>query len=148
MEDAYVFTRQKTLVDKLKKEKSKFIKRTPLPLKIAGAIKFRGQAQIHPTKCGYGLAQGILDNNGRIFENSKVTEIKRENRKIVRIKNEKVGVYKSQTGEIYKVKPYCTHLGCQLHFNNIDKTWECPCHGSKFSYDGKLIEVPSNKDLK
>lgn len=64
------------------------------------------------------------------------------------IKNEKVGVYKSQIGEIYKVKPYCTHLECQLHFNNIDKTWECPCHGSKFTYEGKLIEVPSNKDLK
>ena len=58
-----------------------------------------------------------------------------------------VGVYKANTGEIFKVKPICTHLGCELYFNNIDKTWECPCHGSKFSYDGKSIEVPSNKNL-
>lgn len=68
--------------------------------------------------------------------------------KIIKIDNTKVGIYKSKTGEIYKVKPICTHLGCELYFNNIEKIWECPCHGSKFTYDGKSIEVPSNKDLK
>ena len=68
--------------------------------------------------------------------------------RIIKIDNTKVGVYKDKTGEIYKVKPICTHLGCELYFNNIDKVWECPCHGSKFTYDGKSIEVPSNKDLK
>ena len=67
--------------------------------------------------------------------------------KIVQINNTKVGVYKSETGEIYTVKPVCTHLGCELYFNNYDKTWECPCHGSKFSYDGKALEVPGIKDL-
>ena len=43
-------------------------------------------------------------------------------------------------GEIFKVKPVCTHLGCELYFNNYEKIWECPCHGSKFTYDGKVIE--------
>lgn len=377
-EDSYVFTRQETLVDKIKKEqvsidkiekdKSEFIKQIPLPLEIAGAVKFKNQAQFHPIKYAYTLAEKIMDNNGRIFENSKVEKIKRENGKyvvfvnrnkitadyvviatrypivnvpgyhflkmyqstsyaivadvkkelfdgmyinlevpnisfrtikdgdkrlllavgfdyktgtdelrdgyqrletvvrkmypdaevlykwsaedcisldkipyigelstikpnmyiatgfnkwgmtssniaaniiadeilgnknkykevfkstrlepiknrqevgnmlkevnkslivsrfkipkselkdvkigegkIINIDNRKIGVYKAQTGEIYKVKPYCTHLGCELHFNNVDKTWECPCHGSKFTYDGKSIEVPSNKDLK
>lgn len=45
-------------------------------------------------------------------------------------------------------KPKCTHLGCELHFNNLDKMWECPCHGSKFTEEGKVIESPANKDLK
>lgn len=67
--------------------------------------------------------------------------------KIVQVNNNKVGVYKSETGEIFTVKPVCTHLGCELYFNNYDKTWECPCHGSKFSYDGKALEVPGIKDL-
>ena len=79
---------------------------------------------------------------------SELKDVKIGEGKIININNKKVGVYKSQTGEIFKVKPYCTHLGCELHFNNVDKTWECPCHGSKFSYDGKTIEVPGNKDLK
>lgn len=79
---------------------------------------------------------------------NELKDIKIGEGKIVNINNTKVGVYKSQTGEIFKIRPYCAHLGCELYFNNIDKTWECPCHGSKFSYEGKLIEVPSNKDLK
>ena len=58
-----------------------------------------------------------------------------------------IGVYKSEDGEIFKVKPVCTHLGCELYFNNYEKIWECPCHGSKFTYDGKVIEVPAVKDL-
>lgn len=78
---------------------------------------------------------------------AKIDDIKIGEGKIVEIGSKKVGIYKSNDGEIYKVKPYCTHLGCELHFNNIDKIWECPCHGSKFTYDGKTIEVPSNKDL-
>ncbi|MBO5349282.1 MAG: FAD-dependent oxidoreductase [Clostridia bacterium] len=67
--------------------------------------------------------------------------------KIVQVDNQKVGVYKSETGEVFTVKPVCTHLGCELYFNNHDKIWECPCHGSKFSYEGKALEVPGIKDL-
>lgn len=75
-------------------------------------------------------------------------DIKNGEAKIVEVNNKKVGVYKTEKGEIYKVSPYCSHLGCELYFNNIDKIWECPCHGSKFSYEGKSLEMPSNKDLK
>lgn len=64
--------------------------------------------------------------------------------KIVNVDNKKIGVYKSEEGKIYTVKPVCTHLGCELHFNKFDKIWECPCHGSKFTYEGKAIEVPRN----
>lgn len=78
---------------------------------------------------------------------NEIDDVKIGEGKIVKIDNHKIGVYKSETGEIYKVNPYCTHLGCELSFNNIDKVWECPCHGSKFTYDGKSIEVPSNKNL-
>lgn len=77
-----------------------------------------------------------------------IDNIKDGEGKIINIDGEKIGVYKAEDGKIYKVKPICTHLGCELYFNNNDKTWECPCHGSKFNYDGKMIEVPAIKDLK
>lgn len=77
----------------------------------------------------------------------KLEEIKNDEGKIINIDDKKVGVYKDKDGKIYVVKPICTHLGCELYFNNIEKIWECPCHGSKFNYDGTSIEVPSNKDL-
>lgn len=77
----------------------------------------------------------------------QLKNVKNGEGKIVNVDNTKVGIYKTEDGEIYKVKPICTHLGCELHFNNIEKVWECPCHGSKFNYKGESIEVPSNKNL-
>ncbi len=76
-----------------------------------------------------------------------IEDVKNGEGKIVNIDNQKIGVYKDDNGKIFTVKPICTHLGCELYFNNIDKLWECPCHGSKFTYDGKAIEVPGIVDL-
>ncbi len=46
-----------------------------------------------------------------------------------------------------KGKKYCAHLGCELTWNEVTKTWDCPCHGSRYEQDGKLIEGPSVKNL-
>ena len=66
---------------------------------------------------------------------------------IININNEKVGIYKDTSGNIYPVKPICTHLGCLLSWNNIDKTWDCPCHGSRFNFKGENIYNPAFKNL-
>ncbi len=66
---------------------------------------------------------------------------------IVEINGEKIGAYKNKKGEIFKVKPVCQHLGCELSWNNLDKTWDCPCHGSRYDYKGNLIYGPSVKNL-
>ena len=66
---------------------------------------------------------------------------------IVEINGEKVGIYKDLHGKIYAVKPVCTHLGCLLSWNDIDKTWDCPCHGSRFNFDGKNLYEPAFKNL-
>lgn len=77
-----------------------------------------------------------------------LANVKKDEGKIIKIDNEKVGVYKDKEGNIYAIKPYCTHLGCELSWNNLDKTWDCPCHGSRFNYEGKNIYGPAIKDLK
>ena len=67
--------------------------------------------------------------------------------KIVEVNGQKIGIYKDKEGEIYKVDPVCKHLGCELSWNNLDKTWDCPCHGSRYDYKGNLIYGPSVKNL-
>ena len=66
---------------------------------------------------------------------------------IVEIDGEKVGIYKRKDGEIFAVKPFCSHLGCLTSWNNLEKTWDCPCHGSRYDYTGKIISEPTVKDL-
>lgn len=66
---------------------------------------------------------------------------------VVEYNGEKLGIYKDENGKIYAVKPYCTHLGCELSWNNLEKTWDCPCHGSRFSYEGKALNEPAVDDL-
>ncbi len=59
----------------------------------------------------------------------------------------KTGVYRDGEGQVHTVSVRCPHLGCQLEWNPDEKSWDCPCHGSRFSYDGKVIEGPAVKDL-
>ena len=61
---------------------------------------------------------------------------------------EKVGVYKNIKGEVFFVSTKCAHLGCELHWNADELTWDCPCHGSRFDFKGNLLDSPSIKDLR
>ncbi|MGN0521818.1 MAG: FAD-dependent oxidoreductase [Eubacterium sp.] len=60
----------------------------------------------------------------------------------------KAGVYKDENGKLYCVDNACPHLGCQLQWNSDEKTWDCPCHGSRFDYKGNLINNPAQTDIK
>ena len=79
--------------------------------------------------------------------NENLSKIKNNNGGILKIDGVSVGIYKDNCGNIYSVNPTCTHLGCLLTWNNVDKTWDCPCHGSRFDYTGKNIYDPAFKDL-
>lgn len=68
--------------------------------------------------------------------------------KIVNDNGIKVGIYKDLEGKEFRVIPKCMHLGCELSWNNLDHTWDCPCHGSRYTFQGKLIYGPSKKNLK
>ena len=81
------------------------------------------------------------------IEPYSIEQIKNDNAAIIEINGDNIGVYKDVHGEIYAVKPNCSHLGCLLSWNNLDKTWDCPCHGSRFDYMGRNIYEPAIKNL-
>lgn len=55
----------------------------------------------------------------------------------------KVGAYKDDDGTVYLVSLVCPHLKCKLNWNDTTKTWDCPCHGSRYNYTGELIDNPA-----
>lgn len=57
------------------------------------------------------------------------------------------GVYRDEQEELFIVDVTCPHLGCVCNFNAVDKTWDCPCHGSRFSYKGEIIKGPATHKL-
>ena len=86
--------------------------------------------------------------NSKGFLKSKIKKNKDwyQNVKIKNINGKSVAIYKDNDKE-YKVYNTCPHMGCSLIFNAVDKTWDCPCHASRFSLSGKVIKGPSTKDI-
>lgn len=58
------------------------------------------------------------------------------------------GAYRESDGVLHTVTLRCPHRGCKLHWNKEEKTWECPCHGSRFDKRGKRISGPAQKDIR
>lgn len=67
--------------------------------------------------------------------------------KIMGLNEENVGVYRNNEGKLHIVSAQCTHVKCTLGWNSDELTWDCPCHGSRFTYEGKVINGPANRDL-
>lgn len=66
---------------------------------------------------------------------------------LVTVEGEKLGGYRDKTGQLHLVKTRCTHMGCGLSWNNAERSWDCPCHGSRFSYSGEVLEGPAVRPL-
>ena len=62
---------------------------------------------------------------------------------IVDLDGEKAAAYRDEDGSLIAVSPTCTHLGCQVNFNRAERSWDCPCHGSRFAVDGSVLQGPA-----
>jgi glycine/D-amino acid oxidase-like deaminating enzyme/nitrite reductase/ring-hydroxylating ferredoxin subunit len=62
---------------------------------------------------------------------------------IVRHDGDKVAAYRDEQGALTAVSPRCSHLGCQVNWNSAERSWDCPCHGSRFAPTGEVLEGPA-----
>jgi glycine/D-amino acid oxidase-like deaminating enzyme/nitrite reductase/ring-hydroxylating ferredoxin subunit len=92
------------------------------------AAHFVGDRVKHP---GVGSLDDIEPGEGRI----------------VRMGREKVAAHRGEDGGVVAVSPTCTHLFCQLNWNRAERSWDCPCHGSRFTPDGRVLQGPAVRDL-
>lgn len=115
--------------------------------------KIYSSTRLHPLKNKDELGNMIAQTSYSLIFNKMSTPIEKyENLEIgtggvVDYHGKKLGIYKKSKNEIFAVKPYCSHLGCELSWNNLEKTWDCPCHGSRYDYKGNLLNEPSKKGL-
>jgi Rieske Fe-S protein len=80
-------------------------------------------------------------------KDQKLADIHVGEGKIIELEKKKFGAYCDEQHQLHIVSAECTHLGCIVKWNNDEKSWDCPCHGSRFTFDGKVINGPANKNL-
>ncbi|MDQ3764277.1 MAG: FAD-dependent oxidoreductase [Actinomycetota bacterium] len=80
-------------------------------------------------------------------EVSSAAEVPPGEARVVRDGLGKVGAYREPDGTLHAVSLRCTHLGCLLRFNGAERSWDCPCHGSRFDVDGSVLEGPAVRPL-
>ena len=66
---------------------------------------------------------------------------------LVKVDGKKVAAYRDDTGKLSLLSPVCTHLRCIVKWNSVDKTWDCPCHGSRFKPTGEVFSGPAEESL-
>jgi Rieske Fe-S protein len=80
------------------------------------------------------LAPGEIDS---------VDKLKPGDGAIVREGLQKIAAYRDDNGKLFKRSAKCTHLGCHVHWNSLERCWDCPCHGSQFAPDGTALNGPA-----
>jgi len=80
-------------------------------------------------------------------EGSSPDEVPPGQGKILKIGGERVACYRNESGKTTMVSAVCTHMGCLVHWNDAERTWDCPCHGSRFKTDGEVLAGPADTPL-
>lgn len=84
---------------------------------------------------------------GKLSPSSLGKDIEKNEAKLIDIDGKKVGAYRDAKGDMHFVDTTCTHLGCETKWNDAEATWDCPCHGSRYSPEGDVVEGPTVKPL-
>lgn len=85
--------------------------------------------------------------SGKLRRVGKDMDLKNGEGQAVEYNDKKAGAFRDDNGMLHVIDTTCTHMGCELSWNAAERSWDCPCHGSRFNYDGEVIEGPALKPL-
>ena len=91
------------------------------------------------SETGYRMVRDRVVNRG----SRPIEELAPGEGDIVDHRGSKVAGYRGDDGELVAVSTRCTHLGCQVNWNSAERSWDCPCHGSRFAPDGRVLQGPA-----
>jgi glycine/D-amino acid oxidase-like deaminating enzyme/nitrite reductase/ring-hydroxylating ferredoxin subunit len=80
-------------------------------------------------------------------EGTAVADLPRNEGKILKLDGQRVAAFRNAHGKVITLSPVCTHMGCNVHWNKADSTWDCPCHGSRFQATGEVLAGPAETPL-
>jgi Rieske Fe-S protein len=95
-----------------------------------------------------GGTLAYLKNKSHESKPVEVGTIANNEGKIIEVEKEKFAAYRDGDGKLHIIGAECSHLGCIIKWNGDERSWDCPCHGSRFTHEGKVLSGPANKDLK
>ena len=98
----------------------------------------------HPERRGRKINQG----GDAAVEADNIDDIAPGSGAVVTYRKQKIAIYKSRRNEVTALDAKCTHMGCPVTWNNLDETWNCPCHGSLFACNGDVLHGPATAPLK
>lgn len=99
------------------------------------------------TFAGINLSAAEKYLTGKLERGEADADIKKGEAKIIDLEGHRIGAYRDAEGVLHMVDTTCTHLGCEVVWNDAEKSWDCPCHGSRFTYEGEIIEGPAINKL-
>jgi glycine/D-amino acid oxidase-like deaminating enzyme/nitrite reductase/ring-hydroxylating ferredoxin subunit len=109
--------------------------------------------RVHPTTEAGPVLSGVLEV-ARHFVGDRLKPVPTDpatlepgQGAVMKLDGHRCAVYRDPEGELHVVSARCTHMSCVVGFNDAERTWDCPCHGSRFDVDGAVIQGPATKPL-
>ncbi len=108
--------------------------------------------RLRPAAAGRFLRQGLdvaVEYASRALpgEEGSAARVGKGHGAVIREDGERVAVFRDTSGHLHRCSAVCPHLGCIVAWNPIEKSWDCPCHGSRFGPEGRVFQGPANTDL-
>lgn len=100
-------------------------------------LRFIKQATLYPFRYILGRRKARI----------AIDDIKNNSGGVIDLNGKKVAVYKDSTGQVSSYSAVCTHLGCVIGWDEANKRWQCPCHGSRYDTQGRVLKGPTKRNL-